>query len=85
MTKTKTKQFAFAFFRNGNITYCARRSSSIVRAESTDGGYTKETNAHAAWHARALNVWSHGYVFFLLLFLFLVFYHLFINLPKGTR
>ena len=45
--------FAFAFVKNGELTACARRENA---GEGGNGG-----DAGAAWHARALNVWSHGY------------------------
>ena len=46
--------FAFAFVKDGELTACVRRGSI---GEDGDGD-----DASAAWRARALNVWSHGYV-----------------------
>ena len=51
-----TKTFAFAFFKNGQITTVARRSAVSKQSDQTDD---RIVNA-AAWHARALNVWLHG-------------------------
>ena len=45
--------FAFAFVKNGKLTACARRENAGEGGNGAD--------AVNAWHARALNVWSHGY------------------------
>jgi hypothetical protein len=61
--------FAFAFVKNGKLTACARRENA------GEGGNGRD--AVNAWHARALNVWSHGYAlplsqFFPVVFVFVV-------------
>ena len=52
-TNAADSTFAFAFVKNGKLTACARREDA---GEGGNGG-----DAGTAWHARALNVWSHGY------------------------
>ena len=52
-TNDADSTFAFAFVKNGKLTACARREDA---GEGGNGG-----DAGIAWHARALNVWSHGY------------------------